>query len=361
MADNLLCASEKVPFGGYHRRVSTWLAHVRTMVGRRPIVRLALLWLGIVVGVIAVGVIGYMVIDGWSFEDGLYMTVITLTTVGFREVHEQATAGRAWTMLLSISGVAIIFGTVGLVAESIIAEAVSGRRERWRMERAVKNLGGHFILCGYGRVGRTVARELEHSGIGIVVIDINQASVDDAARDGHLVVAGDATNDEVLLNAGIERARGLIATTDSDAHNVYVVLSGRAINPGLFIVARANGETAEAKLRQAGADRTVSPYARAGRQMAELATRPRVADFIDFALSHGQLAYSIQELDVGEGGPLAGQKVADLIARGIHPLAVAHGPLDFEANPLPDRVLVAGDQLIVGGAADALATLRENA
>jgi voltage-gated potassium channel len=320
--------------------------------------RLALVWVLIVLVVIALGTAGYIVVDGWSFEDSLYMTVITLTTVGFREVHEQAAAGRAWTMVMSVAGVAIIFGSVGLAAEAVIGEAVSGRRERRRMAQAVAGLERHLILCGYGRVGRTAAQELEHSGIPFVVIDINQPSVDEAQRDGQLVVAGDATHDDVLETAGIHRARGLVTTMDTDANNVYVVLSARAMNPDLFIVARANGPEAEAKLRQAGADRVVSPYARAGRQIAELATRPRVADFIDFALSHGQVSFSIEELDVAEGGPLAGQTVADLMSRGIHPLAVAHGPQQYETTPPPERVLVAGDQLIVSGTAEVLRNLR---
>lgn len=326
--------------------------------GGFQIPRLALFWAVIVLAVIAVGTAGYMVVNGWSFADSVYMTVITLTTVGFQEVHQQADAGRAWTMIMSVAGVAIIFGTVGVAAEAVIAEAVSGRRERRRMAQAVAALERHFILCGYGRVGRTAARELEHSGMPFVVIDINQASVDEAERDGRLVVAGDATDDEVLESAGVRRARGLVTTMDTDANNVYVVLSARALNSGLFIVARANGEEAEAKLRQAGADRVVSPYSRAGRQIAELVTRPRVADFIDFALSHGQVSFSIEELEVTEGGPLAGQTVADLMGRGIHPLAVAHGPRDFETAPHADRVLVAGDQLIVSGTADALRALR---
>jgi voltage-gated potassium channel len=327
----------------------------------RPISRIAALWLGLVLTVVVVGTLGYVLIEGWSLQDGLYMTVITLSTVGFKEVHDQAFPGQVWTMLLAVAGVAIIFGTVGLIGESVISEAVSGRREKRRMTSALAALSGHYILCGYGRVGRTSARELEHAGMPFVVIDINQASVDEAAHDGRLVVAGDATHDDVLESAGVSRARGLITTMDSDANNVYVVLSSRALNPRLFIVARANEEDAEAKLRQAGADRVVSPYSRAGRQIAELATRPRVADFIDFALSHGQLSFSMEELDIAEGGHLVGQTVADLIARGIHPLAVAHGPREFETNPLADRVLLAGDQLIVSGTADALKGLREGA
>jgi voltage-gated potassium channel len=319
---------------------------------------LAILWAALVLTVAVIGTAGYVLLMDWSISDGLYMTVITLTTVGFREVRELDSLGRAWTGILAIAGVAIIFGTVGLVAEAFIAGAVSGSREKRRMAAALEKLEDHFILCGYGRVGSTVARELQHARITIVVVDINPASVDRAARDGYLVVVGDATSDAVLQAAGIKRARGLITTTDSDANNVYVTLSARSLNPNLFIVARANDENSEAKLSQAGANRVVSPYSRAGRQIAELATRPRVADFIDFALSHGQLSFSIEELEVAEGDSIAGQTVGTLVARGIHPLAIAGGPREYETNPAADRLLEAGDHLIISGTAEALGQLR---
>ena len=324
--------------------------------------RWVLNWL-LIVGVIAgVGTLGYVILFGWSLSDAIYMTVITLTTEGYREVRELSDAGRAWTILVAVAGVGIIFGTVGFVAETFVAEALSGRRQRRQMAQTVAALNDHFILCGYGRVGSTVARELEHAGMSVVVIDSVAASTDVAAREGHLVVEGDATRDDVLLAAGITRAKALITAVDTDATNVYVTLSARSLNPKLFIVARANEEGSESKLRQAGADRAVSPYTRAGRQIAELATRPRVADFIDFALSHGQLSFSIEELEVVAGGPLAGQTVANLTGRGIHVMAiVTHGPRQFETNPPMDRVLEAGDQLIVSGTAEVLKDLRETA
>lgn len=315
----------------------------------------------IVVAVVVIGTFGYVAFEGWSFDDGLYMTVITMTTVGFREIRELDAGGRAWTMLLAIGGVAIIFGSIGIVAETILSEAVSGRRERRRMTDAVSALREHFILCGYGRVGATVARELSHAAIAFVVVDINPASLETATRDGFLVVEGDATRDDVLRAAGVDLARGLITTVDSDANNVYVTLSARALNARLFIVARANQDGSEAKLLQAGADRVVSPYTRAGRQIAELATRPRVADFIDYALSHGELAFSMEEVEVAADGPLAGRMVGSLVAEGIHPLAVVRGPRDYEPNPPADRVLVAGDGLIVSGTSDTLRRLRERA
>ena len=319
------------------------------------------IWLGVVIVAVVIGTSGYVLFERWPFDDALYMTVITLTTVGFREVRELDALGRVWTMIVAIAGVGIIFGSIGLVAESVLAEVASGRRERRRMSDAVAGLKGHFILCGYGRVGSTVARELEHASVPFVVVDITTESVTAAARDGYLVVEGDATSDAVLRSAGIERARGVISTVDTDATNVFVTLSARSLNSGLFIVARANQEGAEAKMIQAGADRVVSPYARAGRQIAELAVRPRVADFIDYALSHGELSFSIEEVEVAAGGPLEGRTVGALTAEGIHPLAIVHGPRQYEPNPPVDRALRAGDGLIVSGTAETLRAFRERA
>lgn len=332
-----------------------------TLATRLPrIRRWAAIWLSVVVSITIVGTLGYVVLLDWSVGDGLYMTAITLTTVGYKEVRELDGLGRVWTMLVALAGVGIIFGTVGIVAETLVAEVLSGKREQRRMTDTIARLRNHFILCGFGRVGATVARELEHAGVPIVVIDSMAESADAAAREGHLVIHGDATHDSVLVDAGVAHARGLITTVDSDPQNVYVTLSARSLNPKLFIVARANEEGSEAKLRQAGADRVVSPYTRAGRQIAELATRPRVADFIDYALSHGQLAFSIEELEVADGGPLAGQTVADLAGRGIHVMAiVTHGPGQFDTLPTMNRVLAPGDTLIVSGTAEVLKALRE--
>ncbi len=222
------------------------------------------------------------------------------------------------------------------------------------MQETVAALRDHFIVCGYGRVGSTVARELVHEGHHPVVIDVNPASIDRARADGFLVVEGDATQDATLLAAGVKAARGLITAIDSDANNVYVTLSARTLNKGLFIVARANLEGSEAKLAQAGADRVVSPYTRAGRQIADLAVRPRVADFIDAALSHGELAFSIEELPVVAAGPLDGRTVEELRDLGLFALAIVRGERDYVANPPGDRRLAAGETLIASGSVQAL-------
>ena len=319
------------------------------------------IWLVAVAATVVVGSAGYALLERWPLGDAIYMTVITLTTVGFREVHELDAVGRGWTMILSVAGVVIIFGSVGILAESVLSEVASGRRERQRMERRISGLRGHYVVCGYGRVGATVARELSNGRRHVVVIDVNPESLGEAQRDGHDVVEGDATADATLRKAGIDNAGGLITAIDSDANNVYVTLSARALNPKLFIVARANLEGAEAKLLQAGADRVVSPYTRAGRQIAELAMRPRVADFIDLALSQGELAFSLEEVEVGAGGPLEGRTIGSLRDEGIFALAIVRGENDYLPTPPEDQTLTAGDHLIVSGTSERLRELRETA
>jgi len=319
-------------------------------------------WIIAVTATAMIGAAGYMVFFGWSASDAVYMTAITLTTVGFREVNELTTfSERLWTMLLAVAGVGIIFGSIGIVAESIISEAASGRREAKRMQQAVAALRDHYIVCGYGRVGSTVARELAHGGERVVVIDILASSLERASRDGHLVVEGDATDDATLRTAGVGVARGLVTTIDSDANNVYVTLSARAINERLFIVARANMEGSEAKLAQAGANRMVSPYTMAGRRIAELASRPRVADFIDAALSHGNLSFSLEEVEIDGESPLLGVTVGGLREDGVVTLAILQQDGAYEPNPPESRALRAGENVIASGSTEALSALRARA
>jgi voltage-gated potassium channel len=313
------------------------------------------LWITVVALAAVVGTFGYVVFFAWPIGDAFYMTMISLTTVGFREVRDLDQASRLWTVLIAVAGVGIIFGSIGIVTEAVLGQLGNGKREAQRMRETVAALEGHYIVCGYGRVGSTVARELEHDGQRPVVIDVLPESLERARNDGHLTVAGDATSDATLSAAGIERARGLITAIDSDANNVYVALSARALNSGLFIVGRANSLSAESKLRQAGADRVVSPYTMAGRRIAHLAIRPRVTDFIDAALSHGDLSFSMEDIEVSPGSRLDGRSVGELRAEGIFTLAIVRDDRTYEANPPDDHRLRAGDQLILSGAAKTLA------
>ncbi len=314
-------------------------------------------WVVAVVAAIITFTILFEAIEGWSFSDALYMTVITLTTVGYGEVRTLDENGRVVAMVAAVVGTALLFGGVGIMAEVVLAEIGSGRRERRKMQEQISALSDHYVVCGYGRVGSTVAAELRESGRSVVIVDVMADSVERARDDGYLVVEGDATDETTLLAAGIGKATGLVATIDEDAYNVYVVLSARTLNRQLFIVGRANAPIAEARLKRAGANRIVSPYTMAGHRIAELAIRPAVSDYIDAALSRAHLSFSIEEYRVTDGGALDGTSVGDLLARGIFTLAIVRGPGEYDANPPADRRLQAGEELILSGPSDALRKL----
>ncbi len=314
-------------------------------------------WLIAVVVAMVTFTILFEAIEGWSLSDALYMTVITLTTVGYGEVRPLDESGRVVAMAAAVVGTALLFGGVGIMAEVVLAEIGSGRRERRKMQERITGMSDHYIVCGYGRVGSTVAAELRDSGRSVVLVDVRPDSIERAREEGYLVVVGDATDEPTLLAAGIERAAGLIATMDEDAYNVYVVLSARTLNRQLFIVGRANAPIAEARLKRAGANRIVSPYTMAGHRIAELAVRPAVSDYIDAALSRAHISFSIEEYRVAAAGPLDGTSVGDLLARGIFTLAIVHGPGEYDANPPVERRLQAGEELILSASRDTLRTL----
>ena len=326
-------------------------------VGKTRTARPVLGWVLAVCGLALLGALGYMVLEGWSFFDSLYMAVTTMTTVGFREVHELDLPGKIWTMLMALSAIGVIFGTVGVVAENVMADVASGRRKAKRMKRSIDQLSGHFVVCGYGRVGAMVARELVEDNNKVVVIDVKEDSLQRAEGDGYLVIHGDGATEEVLRAAGVERAKGLVSAIDSDAQNVYVTLTARSLNPGLFIVGRAGAENVISKLIQAGADRAVSPYTMAGRRIVNLALRPGVIEFIDAALTPGGMAFTMEEVEALADGPLAGQTIGQLRQRGILTLAMLHAPGDYEPNPPDERMVSAGEHLIVSGASDVLDSL----
>jgi voltage-gated potassium channel len=211
-----------------------------------------------------------MLIEGWTWDDALYMVITTVAPVGFGEVHPLSRLGRWFTIALILLGVGSLFYAFSAFLSYVFEGHLGRHLESRRMESRVQSVSNHFVLCGYGRVGRQVAQELQREGIGVVVIDVNQESLGDAVHDGHMVVHGNAADDDVLRAAGIERSRGLIAAVAEDADNIFVTLSAHALRPDLAIVARANHLDAVRKLQLAGADHVVSPYTMAGQQMAIL-------------------------------------------------------------------------------------------
>src|SRR5829696_3530136 len=261
----------------------------------------------------AVGVLGYMVFEGWRFTDALYMTEITLTTVGYREVHVLDASGQLWTMLLLITGVGTLFYAAVSSVELVVEGTVRGYFGRRRVKAAIGKLSGHYILCGYGRVGRQVAREFAADEVPFVIVEQDPEILEECMAEGFLALLGEAADDDVLEEAGILRAGGLIAAVDSDADNVFVVLSARKLNPKLHIAARASSDESAAKLEIAGADRTLSPYAVGGRRLAALATQPLVVDFLD-VVTRGEkgIEFRLEEFGVPKDSPLANRTIGEL-------------------------------------------------
>jgi voltage-gated potassium channel len=307
------------------------------------------------------GVLGYMVFEGWSFTDALYMTVITLTTVGYKEVRPLDTSGQLWTMVLLITGVGTLFYAAVSCVELVVEGTIRGYFGRRRMEAAINKLNAHYILCGYGRVGRQVAREFAHDGVPFVIVEQEPTTVEECVEEGYLVLLGEASDDDVLEVAGIQRARGLVAAVDSDADNVFVVLSARKLNPKLHIVARASSDESAAKLEMAGADRTLSPYAVGGRRLASLATQPLVVDFLDIATRGEEgIEFRLEEFNVPENSFIAGHTIGELRIgerTGAIILAVRSEEGKFDTIPSADDRIRAGDTLIVLGTREQVARL----
>jgi voltage-gated potassium channel len=301
----------------------------------------------------AVGVVGYMVFEGWSFPDALYMTVITLTTVGYREVRVLDASGQLWTMLLLITGVGTLFYAAVSSVELVVEGTVRGYFGRRRVKAAIGKLSGHYILCGYGRVGRQVAREFAADEVPFVIVEQDPEILEECMAEGYLALLGEASDDDVLEEAGILRAGGLIAAVDSDADNVFVVLSARKLNPKLHIVARASSDESAAKLEIAGADRTLSPYAVGGRRLASLATQPLVVDFLD-VVTRGEkgIEFRLEEFSVPEDSTIAEHTIGELKIgerTGAIVLAVRTTEGNFDTTPTAEDRLSAGDTLIVLG------------
>lgn len=311
-------------------------------------------------GVLIAGTIGYILIEDLSLVNAAYMAVITVATVGFMEVEPLTSEGRIFTIALIAVGLA----TVWYVASLLVALVVSGQLTQHlgghRMERRIEQLKDHYIVCGYGRTGQQTAYELRRDNREVVVIDALPESLEQAVRDGHLVVDGNATEDSVLRHAGIDRAAGLISAVASDADNVFVSLSARALRPDLPIVARANVDDAIPKLRRAGATQVVSPYSMAGRQMAQLAIRPSTVNFVETLLRGAHSEFLLEDIEIAPGAVLAGMTPEQLRLGfpGAVLLAVQRGGEALAPAP-PDLQFRAGDIIAVAGGSTSLGKMAE--
>ncbi len=252
----------------------------------------------LVVFALVYGTAGYVLIEGWNVLDAFYMALTTIATVGFGEIHPLSPAGRLFTTTLILGGTGAILYTFGVFAETVAEGRFGEFRRKRRMRNEIEALRGHFIVCGYGRIGTQVAREFDRQNIDYVVVEVNPEPLARLEREGRRYLEGDAASEDVLKEAGIERAKGLLAVVDSDERVVYITLAARALNPDLFITARAGQPESTRRLELAGANRVVSPYRMAGRLMAQLAVRPAVVDVIE-TMQHGESAIGIEEILVG--------------------------------------------------------------
>lgn len=312
--------------------------------------------------IISFGVIGYIVIEEWNFLDSLYMTVITLATVGFSETHTLSQNGRIFTIVLIICGVGTMFYALSTSAKMVLEGELQEIFGRKRLEKKIKEMKNHYIVCGFGRMGKIICRELKSKHIKFVSIEKKPDVIFD--RDEVIVLEGDATSDEILRMAGIEKAKGLISVLPTDAENLYVVLSARGLNQNLLIVARAGEEGSEQKLLRAGADRVVSPYHIGGLRIAHTIVRPAVVDFIEFATKTGNIDLQMEEIPISEGSRLVGLTLDECgIGRdlGIIIVGIKQQSGDMKFNPTFRSSVNAGDTLIALGETSKLAILEDMA
>ena len=305
---------------------------------------------------VVVGAAGYMLLEGFGFLDGIYMTVITLTTTGFKEVQPLSPAGKIFTIFLLIVGVVTAAWVVRNFVEVTLGEAFWQSVRRRRIRNMVEHMEGHYIVCGYGRLGRHIVRDLEARGELYTVIESSGEKQQELLANRVPHVIGDATHEEVLRAAGIERAIGLVSALDSDASNVLTILTARDLKPTLQIVSRANSEALEGRLLRAGADRVITPHSIGGHRMALALLRPAVDDFFGRVFNLGvQPDVDVGQVTISTGSPFAGQTVAacDLRrVRNVAILAIRKTDGAFDLNPNPDRVISDGETLILLGPAD---------
>lgn len=316
----------------------------------------------LVVGLVVLGTAGYMIIEGWSLLDSIYMVVITLATVGYREVHTLSPAGTIFTILLIVFGIVTLYYVIRVFGEYILASRFDEDFKNRKMHNKIQNLKDHYIVCGFGRVGEKIVEELAKEGAEFVVIEIDPEIVSDSRAKGLMCLTGDATNEEVLLEAGLMNAKGLIAALGRDSDNVLTVITARTLNSNLFIVSRANTDTAVAKLIRVGANRAVSPYQISAFRMATFALRPGVADFVDSMMDMGKSEIQIADMTVGSSSPLVGQALDQYLANrksGVSVLVVNRSDGQAVINPPSDTQVGAGDRLILMGTANNLSAIEK--
>jgi voltage-gated potassium channel len=316
----------------------------------RRIARRIFLITALLVFTMFIGTLGFRLIENYPFFDAFYMTLITITTVGYQEIRPLSHAGRVFNSVLIFFGVSAMFVALGTMTQTIIELQLQDRYGERRKKRAIMRMKDHYIVCGFGRVGRNAANELQRTGASFLVIDRNEQRVERATQAGMPAMRADATRDDSLREAGVERARGFIAALATDADNVFVILSAKTLNPGLTVVTRASEEDAEEKLRRAGADTVFSPYSIAGHRLAQALLRPHVVQLLDFAGQAVGLDVTMEQMRVAPD-PAASRQLADLVPRDSRLIVLAIGKPDGKMifNPPVQTEVFPGDVLIVMG------------
>ena len=330
----------------------------------RKIYRHLLITSVLYLSLLTLGSTGYLLIEGWPWTDSLYMTVITVSTVGFGEIRPLSPVGRVFTGFMIVMGVTITAYTLSTVVDFIVAGEFRNLLWRRRMQNRIGKLTGHFIVCAYGRVGEQVVNELLVNKVRLVVVETREGLAPDMENLDVILVEGNATYDAVLMEAGIEQASGICCCLPNDSDNVYVALTARALNPNLTIISRANSHESERKLQIAGVDHVINPYVTSGRRMARQLIHPNILEFMDVVMHRGEVDILIEDIGLSERSTLRDQTIEDTEIRkriGANILAVRRPDGEIFVNPSVEFALRSGDTLIALGTPDQLDMLATEA
>lgn len=322
----------------------------------------ALFFLVLILLVILSGVFGYSYIEGWSYFDSLYMTIITLATIGYGETHPLTHEGRVFTLILIVLGVGLFALLFSTVTQYLFQRQFLSNFKEKRMLETIKNFKEHTIFCGYGRLARTAAVELREAGINLVIIERDPVRSEEAEKAGYLVLRGDATLEETLILAGVARAKRLISLLPKDSDNLYAILTSRELNNNLFILTYAEDDTGEKRLKRAGANRVISPYRIGGHKIAEGIMRPYVTDFLDLAVSSSHKGLQIEEISIPDESPVKGQTLKEASLRqktNVMVAAIVSGSGDMIFNPDSNTTIDGGATFIAIGVKSDLRKLEE--
>lgn len=304
------------------------------------------------VGIVVFGTCGYYLIERMPLFEAFYMTIITISTVGYAEIVPLSQTGRTLTIIIIIFGITVGAYTIGLLVRALVEGELAKMVGRRKVQKQILGLKNHFIVCGFGRIGRIMCSELAADNIDFVVIEQDPAAIEDIEIQRYLYIMMDATSEEALLAAGIMKAKGIATAVNSDANNVFITMTAKSLRPDIFVLARASEEKNEDKLVRAGASRVVSPYLIGGRRMAQMLKKPTVVDFIDIAMMGSHLGLMIEEAKIGEKSNLIGKNLIDSQLRkdyGVIIVAIKKMSGDMIFNPMPSETLEAGDVIVVIG------------